>query len=130
MIVIFLCNSLITIRLQQSTKRHRLITSRDEAMHRRESAQRNVTITLLAVSFAFLVLHMPLAVYNCFSLSRAEMNNQEECNDSRTSKQSEFLSIISNWEAISASHFQHLLSMSEIIRKAVKNCRKSFSYMI
>ena len=75
MVLITLSNVLIIIRLQQSTKRHQQMTSSEESRKKREKEQRNITITLLVVSFTFLVLHtcMPIAVYNSFSLSRADM---------------------------------------------------------
>lgn len=78
MIIIFFSNLFIIAGLQQSTKRHQQMTSSEEARKKREKEQRNTTITLLSVSLAFLVLHTPLAVYNCFSLARAEVTDQEE----------------------------------------------------
>ena len=78
MIVIFLSNILIITRLQQSTKRHQQMTSSEESRKKREKEQRNTTISLITVCFAFLILHMPLAVYNISSISRAERSSQEE----------------------------------------------------
>ena len=76
MIVIILSNMLIITRLQQSTKRHQQMTSSNEARLKRERDQRNTTITLIVVSIAFVVLHMPIAIYNCFALSRTGQGNQ------------------------------------------------------
>lgn len=75
--IIFLCNSLIIYRLQQSTKRHMQMTSHDESRQKREKEQRNTTITLLTVSFAFLILHAPLAVYNCMAMSTIEITDRD-----------------------------------------------------
>ena len=85
MIVIFLSNMLIVTRLQQSTKRHQQMTSSEVARKKREKEQRNTTITLIAVCVAFLTLHMPIAIYNCFAIYRDEMISQEE---------------IANWEFV------------------------------
>ena len=78
MIIIFLCNITIIYRLQQSTKRHQQMTSNEESRQKREKEQRNTTITLLSVSFAFLILHTPLAIYNCMAMSAAILKDQEE----------------------------------------------------
>ena len=78
MILISLSNVLIITRLRQSTKRHQQMTSSEESRKKREKEQRNTTITLTAVCFAFLVLHMPIAIYNIFSFSVNEITNQEE----------------------------------------------------
>lgn len=69
MIIIFLCNFLIIYRLQQSTKRHKQMTSNEKSRQKRTKEHRNTTITLLTVSLAFLVLHAPIAVYNCIAMS-------------------------------------------------------------
>ena len=67
MMVFFSSNVLIIIRLYQSTKRHRQMTSIEDARKRREKEQRNATITLVSVCVAFFLLHMPLAAYNFYS---------------------------------------------------------------
>ena len=77
MIVIILSNLVIITRLQQSTKRHQQMTSSNEARLKRERDQRNITITLIVVCVAFVVLHLPLAIYNCFALSKIGTGNQE-----------------------------------------------------
>ena len=69
MIIIGLCNIKIIHCLRQSTKRHKQMTSNEESRQKRVKEQRNTTITLLSVSFAFLILHSPLAVYNCLAMS-------------------------------------------------------------
>ena len=69
MIIIFFCNMMIIYRLQQSTKRHQRMTNYEESRQKRENEQRNTTITLLCVSFAFLLLHTPLAIYNFMKIS-------------------------------------------------------------
>ena len=78
MIIIFLCNVKIIHCLSESTKRHQKMTSNEESRQKREKEQRNTTITLLSVSFAFLILHMPIAVYNCQALSKTVITDQEE----------------------------------------------------
>ena len=87
MIIIILSNIVIITRLQQSTKRHHQMTSSNEARLKRERDQRNTTITLIVVCIAFVVLHMPLAIYNCFALSQTRTRNQET---------------IANWEFVNA----------------------------
>ena len=77
MIVIFLCNIIIIHGLQQSTKRHQKMTINEESRHKREKEQRNTTITLLSVSFAFLILHTPLAVYNCMAMAANQLRDPE-----------------------------------------------------
>ena len=77
MIVIFLSNVLIINRLYQSTKRHKKMTSSEDAKKRREKEQRNTTITLISVCVAFLLLHMPLAVYNLTNNTFFDTNDQE-----------------------------------------------------
>ena len=77
MIIIFLCNILIIYRLQQTTKRHKEMTSNEESRRKREKEQRNTTITLLTVSFAFLILHTPITVYNCMAMSTIVINDRE-----------------------------------------------------
>ena len=77
MVVIILSNTLIINGLRRSTKRHQQLTSNNEARLKRERDQRNTTITLIAVCIAFFVLHMPLAIYNCFALSLILTGNQE-----------------------------------------------------
>ena len=79
MIVIFLSNVLIIYRLYQSTKRHKEMTSSEEAKKRREKEQRNTIITLISVCIAFFLLHMPLAVFNLAqSFGTLETNDQEK----------------------------------------------------
>lgn len=68
---------MIICRLQQSTKRHRKMTSNEESKQKREQEQRNTTITLLSVSFAFLILHTPLAIYNCMAMSAIQLTDQQ-----------------------------------------------------
>ena len=75
--VIILSNIVIIYRLQQSTKRHQQMTSSNEARQKREHDQRNTTITLVVVCIAFVVLHMPIAIYNCFALSKFGTGNKE-----------------------------------------------------
>lgn len=70
MLTIFLCNIAIIFRLKQSTERHKEMTSSEESRKNREKEQRNLTISLLTVSFAFLILHTPYAVYNCIAFLR------------------------------------------------------------
>ena len=77
MIIIFLCNMSIICRLQQSTKRHRQMTSNEESRQKREKVQRSTTIILLSVSFAFLILHTPIAVYNCMAMSATVITDQQ-----------------------------------------------------
>ena len=77
LIIIVLSNILIITRLQQSTKRHQQMTSSNEAREKREREQRNTTITLICVCIAFVLLHMPIAIYNCAILSRTDSGNQE-----------------------------------------------------
>lgn len=69
MVIIFLCNITIIYRLQQSTRRHQQMTNNKDAKQKREKEQRHTTVTLLVTSFAFVVLHTPLAVYNCLAMS-------------------------------------------------------------
>ena len=78
MIVIFCSNVLITIRLYQSTKRHRQMTSSEEAKKRREKEQRNTTITLVSVCVAFFLLHIPLAAYNLVMDTVHKTTDQEK----------------------------------------------------
>ena len=75
--VIFFCNIVIIYKLNQSTKRHKKMTSSEEARKHREKEQRNTTITLLTVSFTFLILHTPIAVYQIFSFMRQESSQKE-----------------------------------------------------
>ena len=77
MIIIGLCNIKIIHCLRQLTKRHQQMTSNEESRQKKEKEQRNTTITLLSVSFAFLILHTPLAIYNCLALSTTRMTDQE-----------------------------------------------------
>ena len=77
MVVIILSNMLIVNGLQQSTKRHQQMTSSNEARIKRERIQRNTTLTLCAVCIAFVVLHMPTAIYSCFSLSKIGRGDQQ-----------------------------------------------------
>ena len=77
MIVIIMSNILIISGLQQSTTRHQQMTSSNEARSKRERDQRNTTLTLITVCIAFVILHMPIAIYNCFALSKFEPGNQE-----------------------------------------------------
>ena len=77
MIIIGLCNIKIIHCLQRSTKRHQQMTSNEESRQKREKEQRNTTITLLSVSFAFLILHTPLAIYNCLALSTTQLTDPE-----------------------------------------------------
>ena len=67
----------IITRLQQSTKRHQQMTISNEAKLKRERDQRNTTITLIVVCIAFVVLNMPLAIYNCFVLSKVGQGDQQ-----------------------------------------------------
>ena len=76
MIIICLCNIKIIHCLRQSTKRHEQMTSNEESKQKRNKEQRKTAITLLSVSFAFLVLHTPLAVYNCHAMSRTRLTDQ------------------------------------------------------
>ena len=50
-------------------KRHQQMISNGESRQKRDKEQRNTTLTLLAVCFAFLILHTPLAVYNCMAMT-------------------------------------------------------------
>lgn len=80
MLTIFVCNVTIIYRLRKSTARHKEMTSSEESRKIREKEQRNLTITLLVVSFAFLILHIPAAVYNCFAFLRHEVVGEAEAN--------------------------------------------------
>ena len=75
MTVILVCNILIITNLRESTKRHKQMTSSEDSRKIRDKEQRNVTITLLTVSFAFIILHIPLAVYNTQALSKHEITD-------------------------------------------------------
>ena len=77
MTVIILSNMVIITRLKQSTRRHQQMTRSNEARLKRERDQRNTTITLIVVCIVFVVLHMPLAIYNCFALSKIGKGNQQ-----------------------------------------------------
>ena len=77
MVVIILSNMVIITRLQQSSNRHQHMTSSNDARLKRERDHRNITITLIVVCIAFVVLHMPLAIYNCFALSKIGKGNQQ-----------------------------------------------------
>ena len=78
--VIFVCNITIIYRLKQMTKRHQQMSSSEKAKETREKEQRSTTITLLAVSFVFLLLHAPVAFYQIVSFMRYEpsQRNQNE----------------------------------------------------
>ena len=80
MVAIFFCNILIIIRLKQSTERHKKMTSSEEARKNREREQRNMTITLLTVSFTFLILHVPTVTYQIASFIRFESTPEEKAN--------------------------------------------------
>ena len=77
MITIFLCNIMIIYGLQHSTKRHLQMTSNEESIRKRNKEQRKTTITLLSVSFAFLILHVPIAIYNCMAMVANFLRDQE-----------------------------------------------------
>ena len=87
MIVIILAKMVIITRLRQSTKRNQQMTSSNETRIKRERDQRNTTITLVVVCIVFVVFHMPIAIYNCFVLSKFGTGNQE---------------VIANWEFVNA----------------------------
>ena len=87
MIVIILAKMVIITRLRQSTKRHQQMTSSNETRIKRERDQRNKTITNVVVCIVFVVFHMPIAIYNCFALSKFGTGNQE---------------VIANWEFVNA----------------------------
>lgn len=77
MIIIFFCNIMIIYGLQQSTKRHQQMTKNEESRQKRDREQRNTTITLLYVSFAFLLLHTPLVIYNFMAISTTVLTDQK-----------------------------------------------------
>ena len=77
MVIILLCNIMIIYRLQQSTKRHQQMTNIEESRKKETPSRGNTTITLLSVSFAFLLLHTPLAIYNCMAMSAMVLTDQE-----------------------------------------------------
>ena len=77
MLAILFLNIGIICRLKASTKRHKTMTSSEEANKQREKIQRNMTISLLTISFAFIILHTPMAVHNLASFARFETNEKE-----------------------------------------------------
>ena len=77
MLAILFLNIGIIYRLKASTKRHKTMTSSEEANKQREKVQRNMTISLLTVSFAFILLHTPMSVHNLASFVHFETTEKE-----------------------------------------------------
>ena len=77
MLAILFLNIGIIYRLKASTKRHKTMTSSEEANKQREKVQRNMTISLLTVSFAFIILHTPMSVHNLASFVHFETTEKE-----------------------------------------------------
>ena len=88
MLVILFLNIGIIYRLKASTKRHKTMTNSEETNKQREQVQRNMTISLLTVSFAFIILHTPMAVHNLASFAHFETTERKTALTSMTMKAS------------------------------------------